>query len=547
MSAAAEIGPDLILMDIDLGRGKMEGTEAAERILREREIPIVFCTSHAEKEMVEKVKNITRYGYVLKNSGEFVLLESISMAFELFEALRELRNSEAFLDNIIDQSPVSSWISDGNGVLIKLNDASRKLFGVSDDSEVVGKYDFHKDDILIEKGLVARVEEVFTEGNPFHFEIDYDYRRVQHVDVPGATRRILECTISPLRNAEGKITNAIFQQIDVTDRLQMEAALRQSEERFKAFMDFFPGAVFIKDRDNKLLYCNEFFACQIGKTPEELVGTDPNEGIPPDVQAKFDEENAEVFREKSLIVSESAVPLDGKKTFWLSYKFPVTIEDRTYLGAVSIDVTEQKQTEEAQQLLLKEMNHRVKNNLSMISSLISLTGAKLGEEVDLSNLEKQVNAIGLVHEQLYQTEEITHIDVKSYIPDLIGLLFSSFSADEAVTEFDIENIRLPTKKAVPLGLIVNEIATNAIKYGFAEDRCLRFAVTLKKESPAAGETHPRCVLSVSNSGPPVPDEVDPANPVTMGLRLITILTEQLQGSLDLQRRPHPVFTIIFPE
>jgi PAS domain S-box-containing protein len=86
VDAAENPHVDLVLMDIDLGAGRMTGTEAAERILRKRELPIVFCTSHAEKEMVDKVKGITRYGYVLKSAGEFVLLESINMAFELFDA-----------------------------------------------------------------------------------------------------------------------------------------------------------------------------------------------------------------------------------------------------------------------------------------------------------------------------------------------------------------------------------------------------------------------------------------------------------------------------
>ncbi len=77
---------DLILMDIELGDGKMDGTEAACRILRKHTVPIVFHTSHAEKEMHDRVKNITRYGYVLKGTGEQVLLESISIALESFNA-----------------------------------------------------------------------------------------------------------------------------------------------------------------------------------------------------------------------------------------------------------------------------------------------------------------------------------------------------------------------------------------------------------------------------------------------------------------------------
>ncbi len=86
---------DLILMDIDLGEGKEDGTKAAERILKKHELPIVFLTSHAEREYVEKVKKITGYGYVLKNTGEFVLTESITMAFHLFEANQEIKRELA--------------------------------------------------------------------------------------------------------------------------------------------------------------------------------------------------------------------------------------------------------------------------------------------------------------------------------------------------------------------------------------------------------------------------------------------------------------------
>ena len=78
-------------MDIDLGPGKMDGIQAAEIILQQRDLPIVFCTSHAEKEIVERVKGITRYGYVIKNSGEFVMLETVNTAFDLFEACQNLK------------------------------------------------------------------------------------------------------------------------------------------------------------------------------------------------------------------------------------------------------------------------------------------------------------------------------------------------------------------------------------------------------------------------------------------------------------------------
>ena len=102
--AVSEAAIDLILMDIDLGKGKMDGTEAAEIILRDRELPIIFLTSHSEKEMVDKVKGITRYGYVLKNAGEFVLLEAITMAFELFRSFLAIQEKERQLELALKES-----------------------------------------------------------------------------------------------------------------------------------------------------------------------------------------------------------------------------------------------------------------------------------------------------------------------------------------------------------------------------------------------------------------------------------------------------------
>ncbi|MFP4375394.1 MAG: PAS domain-containing protein, partial [Spirochaetaceae bacterium] len=99
---------DLILMDIDLGAG-MDGTETAERILAECEVPIVFLTGHAEKEYVERVRSITSYGYVLKNSGEFILAESVRMALQLFQAHRELARNKQHYDLALFGGELGTW------------------------------------------------------------------------------------------------------------------------------------------------------------------------------------------------------------------------------------------------------------------------------------------------------------------------------------------------------------------------------------------------------------------------------------------------------
>lgn len=120
---------DLILMDIDLGAG-IDGTEAARRILETHVLPIVFFTSHAEREVVEKVKGITRYGYVLKSAGEFVLVEAITTALELFEAHRQLAEKEAQYHALFNESRLPMLVHDPeNGEIVDANTEAVSFYG----------------------------------------------------------------------------------------------------------------------------------------------------------------------------------------------------------------------------------------------------------------------------------------------------------------------------------------------------------------------------------------------------------------------------------
>jgi len=132
-AVAAALGDqkiDLILMDIDLGSG-IDGTETARRILAERRVPIVFLTSHSEREMVEKVKGITRYGYMIKNAGDFVLRSTIEMAFELFDAHETTIAREAELEAIYENAPVIMMLLDTDRRVRKTNEYSRRYTGAA--------------------------------------------------------------------------------------------------------------------------------------------------------------------------------------------------------------------------------------------------------------------------------------------------------------------------------------------------------------------------------------------------------------------------------
>jgi len=149
---------------------------------------------------------------------------------ERVEARRALAASENLLSSILEQSPFSTWIADERGTNIWVNDACKQLFGIARDDEVVGKYNMYRDDVVREAGLVDNLDRVFKDGRSTRFEIDYDFSKVEHVLVPGATHRRLDVTIFPVVDDSGALINAVVQHRDVTAERELEESLRQTQK-----------------------------------------------------------------------------------------------------------------------------------------------------------------------------------------------------------------------------------------------------------------------------------------------------------------------------
>jgi PAS domain S-box-containing protein len=187
--------------------------------------------------------------------------------------------------------------------------------------------------------------------------------------------------------------------------------------------------------------------------------------------------------------------------------------------------------------LMRELTHRVKNNLSMVSSLIRLKNAEIDD--DLSDLIHRIDTVRLVHEKLHRADTADRIEMKDYIQDVLDTLFSSFSKYRVDVVNSIDDMQLQPQRAVPIGLIVNELATNAIQHGFNEEEDARFSVHMETDEDSI-------ILIVSNTGNPLPDTVDFDNPHSLGLQLISTLVQQLGGTLTAERTPHTRFIIRFP-
>lgn len=676
----------LVLTDIDLGKG-MNGTDAARQLLEKREMPVVFLTGHAEKEMVDTVKGISRYGYVLKNSGEFVLVEAINMAFELFEARKKMEERERQYGTLVNNSPFGIAVVDENLNFVAANPLLANILGQSVDS-IIGKTlssFFNQDEVgfwgdrtrqvlddgqvrsfqvrrgdrffyntlipysmgdtrtvmvivqdvterareqealkrhvtelsaiydhtpvsmfLMDENLRVRKANAYTEAYTGlsteelkGSRIGEAFRCLDNSDDPrgcGFGPRCRDCTVrmtvldtfrnkKSFRKIEAIIPRrdtwkadtltfllstdyltlddepfVIVSIEDITDRKETERRLAESLSKYRGLFNSIRDSILVADTNREIIDCNAAFADLFGYDLAELKGKKTS--------VIYDSE--EEFRR----MGEAIRAHTGKSSdflFVVRYKkkdgsvfpgetnvFYLQNEQRTITGFIGLirDITGRRQMEETQKAtmnglvkalkenenLLREMNHRVKNNLSLVSSLIRLKESTDGDGTDFSDLARRIDVIAAIHEKLCGAKDVAYIDVKTYIHDILRSLFSSCTAADVEMEIDVDEVAVPAGTAMTLGLITNEIAMNAVKYGFAKGEKARFAATLHG-SPAGAN---RYVYTLSNSGNAFPEDIDLKSANTLGLRLITTLAEQLNGTIGLKKKPYPVFTLVFP-
>ncbi|MGB9928116.1 MAG: sensor histidine kinase, partial [Methanosarcina sp.] len=242
-----------------------------------------------------------------------------------------------------------------------------------------------------------------------------------------------------------------------------------------------------------------------------------------------------------------------------------------YQGTI-YDVTEKKETEKfltnIEAARKKEIHHRIKNNLQVISSLLDLQGERFKDrktvqtsEVIEAFLESQsrVISMALIHEELYKGGGFDTLNFSSYIEELIGNLFHTYKLGNTNTRLDTDlekNIFFDMDIAVPLGIIVNELVSNSLKYAFIDRNDGRIQIKLYREVPPQNKENKsendsedlkgiNYILKVSDNEIGIPESIDLKNPKSLGLQLVTTLVEQLEGELELKRNNGTEFIVKF--
>ena len=231
------------------------------------------------------------------------------------------------------------------------------------------------------------------------------------------------------------------------------------------------------------------------------------------------------------------------------------------------DITERKKVEEAletiQETYIKEIHHRIKNNLQVISSLLSLEAEKFSDAKMLESFRESQNRVAsmaLIHEELYKGNELDTLDFAAYLQKLTADLFDLYNlGNRGISlKLDLEKIPLDMDIAIPLGIIVNELVSNSLKHAFPAGKTGEIHISLcKKESFAANYDIsglcPSCmekndlhyILTVEDNGKGIPEEIEFPNPDSLGFQLVNLLVEQIDGYMELQRNNGTKFVIWF--
>ena len=366
----------------------------------------------------------------------------------------------------------------------------------------------------------------------------------------GATDYLLKDRLARLGPA---VRNALSERQLREETRQAEGALRASEVRFYSFMNHNPALAFIKDQDGRMLYMNNTCEQAWNMTLPECEGRLDHELWHPEVAGRLRARDLDVLEsgQASRTVEEISLR-NGRTRQLLSFRFPFADAlGQRLLGGVSVDISEQVRAERAlsaalasKELLLKELHHRVKNNLQVISSLLSIQADSLPDtaaRLALQETQKRVQSMALVHERLNQEEDLDQLDFQEYAEALSRDLFYCYRADSDLVRLrlDLSPVQLGLGQAIPCGLILNELVTNALKYAFPAGRQGEIRVVL-----TCGENDV-VKLTVADDGVGLPPGFVFANSSSLGLRIVHILSRQLGGTIEHASVSGTTFSLVF--
>jgi PAS domain S-box-containing protein len=465
----------------------------------------------------------------------------------------EIMRQRAFLEKLVEAAPEGIAITDCPGRVLRVNSEFVKMFGYEVD-EVVGKM---IDDLLAPPGYqdeAGMLTKSSGEGKKVVLETVRKRKdgTLMNVSIIGA----------PIYLAEQQVAvYAIYR--DISERKRAEEQIQHQASLLQNVSD----AIIATDKDRNIQVWNKAAEKIYGWKAEEAIGKKFHDVINPEYHYQSREEVIEKLDQEGAWSGEIIHHLrNGNK---IPVHSTITIMKNAagvHAGSVSVnhDISERKHAEEQiraslkeKEVLLQEIHHRVKNNLQIISGLLTLQADQsAGKSIGEIFLESQdrIRSIALIHEKLYRSHNLAEIIFDEYLRALIENLFLSHGviAGHITVSYEMESMLFTIEKAIPLGLIVNELVTNALKHAFPAGQQGEIRISLQecagpaRRAPADHGCAPTYELIVADNGIGLPANQIPEQQKSLGMNLVSMLAKQLQAELEVKTGPGTEFRIIFP-
>ena len=475
---------------------------------------------------------------------------------ELKRAETALRKSEERFRGVFEFAATGIALIDKAGRFLQCNPAYCNILGYTEEqlrhSTLASLMHFEASQV----GVTA--VQRMLEKKASHFEMEHRYA------TKGGKIIWLQEYVSLLRGESGDAESFLALVTDVTERRLSEealmeasyAALGESEERFRSAFDNAPIGMSLVGTNGRWLRVNRALCDMLGYSESQLLATDFQHITHPEDLDR----DLELVRQvlagdiRSYQMEKRYFHQDGDIVHVLLSASLVRDEAGapSYFISQVLNITERKKAErflkdslDEKETLLKEVHHRVKNNLQVISSLLQLQSSSLAEPRLLRlfrEAQDRVRAMALVHECLYRSGNMAAVNFGDHVKELAGNLLRSYNVGGAPVKLETEAdpARLDIDVAVPLSLIVNELVTNALKHAFAEGR----GGTLRVRFRALDNR--MLSLSIADDGPGLAEGYDLEKSAAIGLKVVRILVNQIRGRMEAVSSPGATFTITFP-
>lgn len=531
------------------GYTKEEFKELAAVDLRpEREVDKYLKISEQGEHGSEEIKSFRGGFHKRKNGEEFIVdvytrttiintkkanIVVINDITEKYNYEQDLIKTNNVLNALIDNAPIGLVATDAKGNVDELwNPMAEEIFGWKR-KEVLGlplPYvpdnkidDFEKN---LERGLVTK--------KSFITEIERVRKNGEKI--------YLREFVTPLKDSEGNVSKLLMLTEDVTEKKKVELALVGSEQKYRNLVEASHDLVWRIDIEGNFNFINNASSSILGYSPAEMIG---NSFVPYINPSKVEET---VSVHESVIKGDvfESFPLEmvtseGELRHLSATAYPIVDENGIIVGCsgTATDITYlknyQSQLEESlaeKEILIKEIHHRVKNNLAVISGLFALQAMHVDKDDNetltiLQESQSRIKSIAAIHEKLYQNHVFSSIEIKSYLTDVVSEIAETYERNDKNIEIEVlgDEVSLNVNQAVPFGILANELIVNAYKYAFDGKDHGKINISLN----VVGK---ELIFCVADNGIGLSEDFDINELSSLGMTLIRTLAEQLNATFD---------------